>query len=508
MLSLRLQSVGVGDRDVEDIEARGMTLERVDMIVRKLRSPPQFVHLERAATLHEGVNTIENVESIATEYDALAVKPGKLTPMSGVASRMFGFLHRYLAGQSRPDDLEKIGQFIAGLDCQNAGPRFAFLEPLAAALARDGHHLVELIAQGDHRLIVEYTLSEKGLGFATRPKGVIPFHRRDNRPITALEEHMREAVAYGDGRIHCTVSPEHEPLFGKILSEIRAVNPTVRDVVVGLSNQATSTDSVALDVESGKIVRDGEGKIVFFPAGHGSLIENLAKAGGPVFLRNVDNVPRSDRAQHLVDVYHRAFAVLLARAKLTMARLLEVIDQGIGDNGLAAGLLELEKQHITIPLARESFAESSSDKKRELVRRALKRPIKIVGVVKNEGEPGGGPFIIRYLGAEIVSIVEKDEIDEGQWPMMREGEFFNPVDILADPTDYNNQPLPLYNFVNQARCFIVRKTYRGRDVVRYENPGLWNGAMDGWISRFVVIPIETFAPVKEVVDLLRPQHQG
>jgi uncharacterized protein (DUF433 family) len=355
--------------------------------------------------------------------------------------------------------------------------------------------------------VVAYTLEQHGLGLRRKPKAVIPFHLRDGRPVTPLEEHMGEARRYAGSRLHATISPEHRPLYDAALDEIRAHDPALAEVEVSFSVQHASTDSVAIDAETGDLVRDEEGRLAFFPAGHGALLKNIDALDRPVVLRNVDNVPRPAAAQDAIERYHRAMFGLLAGLRGAVARLIEAIDEGGTDDAIEADLNALRARRLNLHLDPARLAAAAPAERRALLRAALDRPIKLVGVVANQGEPGGGPFVIDYQGIELLSIVEKDEIADAQRPLMSDGQFFNPVDLLIDPTDHRGRPFDLFRFVNQERHFLVRKPYRGREVIRLEHPGLWNGAMEGWSSVFVALPLETFAPVKEVIDLLRPAHQ-
>jgi len=503
-----LQGAGLEPADADRIEGHGLELAQVATIVQKLQAEPRYLPLLRAATSADGVQQLPDQEALAARFDRLETKPAKLTPMSGVASRMFGFLERFLVGEPREGDADKLEQFIAGLDPSSHGPRFAFRAELAAKLARDGLDLGKLIERGEHRAIVEYTLAERGLGFRGKPKALIPFHERDGRGVTALEEHMKEALGWAGGRLYITISAEHEGLFSEAIAAIRQQSSALGRVKVRRSVQHPSTDSVALDGDSGQLVRDERGRIAFFPAGHGSLLANIGELDGPVVLRNVDNTPKSAAAQGRLERYHKAAAVLLAEIKAAIAEALYGLDEPtLGQAELEGHLERLRAYGLQLHLDSGAYRQASFEQKKALVRRALDRPVKIVGVVPNEGDAGGGPFIIDYGGAEIVSIVEKAEISAEQKHLMRDGEFFNPVDVLADPTDVRGGPMSLRAFVNHHRHFLVRKPWGGREVVRYEHPGLWNGAMDGWTALFVALPIDIFAPVKEVVDLLRPAHQ-
>jgi len=501
--------LGLKKKDVAQIEARGMTIDQVAAIVDKLKSPPVFVALDKAATRKDGVVDLPDVELLAARFGQLRQVPGKFTPMSGAASRMFGFLERYAAGNAKGDDVAKTERFAAALDPKTGGPRLAFADALAMVLAQRGQPLNASLKKGDLKTLIAATLEDDGLGLRGKPKSLIAFHLRDGRPIYSLEEHLLEAANYAGNRLHITISPEHRPLYDAALDEIRRQVPALKKVEIEFSEQHPATDSVAIDAETSELVRDADGRLAFFPAGHGSLLRNIDQLGRAAVLRNVDNVPKPEAARRQVARWHQAFAVVLADVKALVAEALTAIDDGRAtDQLLDRSIEQLDAHHITLFLDRLQFKRANLEQKRALVQVALDRPFKIVGVVKNQGEPGGGPFVINFGGHRIVSIVEKDEIAPDQRKLMADGEFFNPVDLVIDPTDHRGQPFDLGRFVNRNRHFIVRKPYRGRDVIRLEHPGLWNGAMDGWSTLVVAMPLETFAPVKEVIDLLRPEHQA
>ncbi|MFH1807979.1 MAG: DUF4301 family protein [Pseudomonadota bacterium] len=495
-------------RDLDDLRDRGIPEAEARRILARLQQPPRFVTLLRAGTRLDGVRALGQLEELTSRFDALELVPGKFTPMSGAASRMFGFLEKVLADQATPDDANKLGRFVQALDRRHDGPRFAFDSDLAAVLRARGQDLQQLIVAGEPRAVVAALLDDDGLGFRSKPKALIPFHRRQGRAVLALEEHLREAQGYAGNRLHITISPEHRPLFELALVQIRTRCPELASVQVDMSVQHPSTDALALDVSTLALVRDADDRLAFFPAGHGALLRNLQELGRPAVLRNVDNVPASARAREMVNRHHRALAVVLAELKAELGRLIQELDAGhLSRDELRAGLDGLRERGVGVLLDPARFDAAPDPDQRRMARYALDRPVKIAGMVRNEGEPGGGPFVVEHGGLTFLSIVEKDEIARDQKQLMRDGEFFNPVDLLVDPTDHRGQPMDLQRFVNQDRCFIVRKPYRGRDILRLEQPGLWNGAMDGWTSLFVELPLETFAPVKEVNDLLRAQHQ-
>ena len=300
---------------------------------------------------------------------------------------------------------------------------------------------------------------------AALPKGLLPFHRYAGISRTPFEEHLVEAAATvrdseGICRLHVTVSPDHRAAFEAALATARPrlEKETRARFDVRFGEQSPSTDTIALD-ESGRLFRDAEGKILFRPGGHGALLKNLQESGGDVVLvKNIDNV---------VPDHLRAPTILWKRL-------------------LTGFLVRLERAG------------------------ARTRPLRVAGVVRNEGEPGGGPFWVAGPDGESRQIVESAEVnlaDSGQAAIWRKATHFNPVDLACSLRDQAGRPFELSRFVDERAVFVAKKSHEGRALLALERPGLWNGAMAHWETVFVEVPRETFAPVKTILDLLRPEHQ-
>ena len=400
-------------RDIEQIKARGASPAALEKIHARLLAPPRFVPLRRAAGLDDGLRVLDESElqSLAKRFGKLDRPPLKFTPMSGAASRMFAFVQRYVQGQDKPGDNEKVQQLIDALDTRTPGPRFAFDQALDAQLRKQGEDLQTSIEAGDRQRILQAIIDDTGLGYAAKPKGLIPFHLDDDgRPVTALQEHMREAIEYAGAKLHLTVSPQHQRAFELAVAEICRQHSELAGVQVSFSQQSPATDSIAIDADTHALLRDDAGQLLFFPAGHGALLHNIEQMANPAVLRNVDNLPRSPRAQQQVRLYHQALAVLLADFKKQRRELLQKIkDRSKPPQNLYDALQALRAQGFHLLLNESAFAGSDDDKKYTLLQNALDRPVKIVGVVPNQGEPGGGPFVVDKQ-PPFVSIVEKDEI--------------------------------------------------------------------------------------------------
>ncbi len=435
-------------------------------------------------------------------------------PASGAATRMFRDL---LAALELPGDLSPAAvrargdsaaralvEFVDGL------PRFAFAAPLAAVLSAHGHSLERVRAEGPWRLLLEAFLGREGLDAACAPKGLLPFHREAGEARTPLEEHLVESVALaGDARgeraLDVTVSPEHRAGFERLLAA-RLPGLTTRfggRWRVQLSEQGPGTDTLAGDPAGGPF-RDERGRLVFRPSGHGALLENLgAGRRDLVFLKNIDNVAVA-RLRPETERWSRALTGLAAELSGELHALCEALARH------EAGALERARDFAARELGRELPAGAGPEHARVL----LDRPLRVCGMVANTGEPGGGPFWVRNgpgVAGVTRQIVEGAQVDPGapeQQAIRARATHFNPVFLAVSLEAADGTPHDLARFVDDAAVIVTRKSHRGRELLALERPGLWNGGMAHWHTRFVEVPLAVFNPVKTVFDLLRPEHQG
>lgn len=470
-------------RDLEAIAAHGLGVHEVERQWALLASPPPVIRLERPATVGDGIRRLEGADSARllalAERAALSGRLSKFVPASGAATRMFQGLAT--AGSTEEQS------FLREL------PRFAFAEQLLA------------LKRSPHTSLVELLLGPEGLGYAELPKGLITFHRDRGEVRTAFDEHLAEAAATvrdqsGRCRLFLTVSPEHRALFEQRLAAVRARWPTDLELAVGFSHQEASTDTVALG-EEGDLARHKDGSLLFRPGGHGALLGNLEATGGDVVLiKNIDNVVP---ASHLT---------LTARWKWLLAGVFLELEQRISTH---LGALETEGE-AAVSAARafataELNLEASAALTPQALRTRLDRPLRVCGMVTNQGEPGGGPYWVRSasggLSLQIVESAQMDLEDAQQQALVGRATHFNPVDLVCGLRDRFGRPWELARFVDPTTAFVTEKSVDGRKLRVLEHPGLWNGAMAGWITVFVEVPGETFTPVKTVFDLLRPEHQ-
>jgi hypothetical protein len=392
--------------------------------------------------------------------------------------------------------------------------RFAFAPELREQLAREGHDLEALAARGEWQPILDGLLDARGLDYEARPKGLIPFHVAHDGPRMPLDEHLDEAAAHARGadgccRLHFTVSPEHLVAFEARLAHIEPAFAARHEATfqVGFSVQRPSTDTLAAEID-GQPLRDSGGKLVFRPGGHGALIENLDElAGDLVYVKNIDNVqPVSRRETALTwKVRLGGLAARLTREVHEKLRRLRS-----GESRAVEDALVFARDVLGLDVPALERAGAPSERRDELIL-LLDRPLRVAGVVPETGEPGGGPFWVRdAAGAVRLQIVEKAQVDPddaAQQAILSAATHFNPVDLVCSIRDAAGQPHALRRFVDPDAVIVTRKSQGGRELLALERPGLWNGAMAGWTTVFVEVPLETFTPVKTVLDLLRPEHQ-
>ena len=498
---------GLTDRDREQIDRLGIPAEEIERQLELFRTPPRATRLVRCCRLDDGVRVLAGDElPLLLETWNEAARAGRFTkfvPASGAASRMFKSLSAFLDGPpGTPEALAAAGNADARdvVSFREELSRFAFRVQAPSGPDPD-------------RALVRAVLGREGLGFADKPKGLIPFHRTPEGGRTPFEEHLVEGartVRDGDGRcrIHFTVSPEFEADFRSLLEGRRArlekANGARFDV--GFSVQHPSTDTVAVDLEN-RPFRLDDGSLLFRPGGHGALLRNLAQLGGDlVYVKNIDNVVPESRVE-LVVLWKRLLGGLLVgleRRALALSAALEA-------PGCPGSVL-----HEAVQFLRSSFGATipSIDSEEgfcRTLRRRLERPIRVCGVVRNQGEPGGGPFWVEGADGDVTAqIVESSQValsDPSQKEIWSSSTHFNPVDLVVSLRDRAGRPYDLDRFVDLSTVFISKKSRDGRDLKALERPGLWNGAMAGWNTVFVEVPGETFAPVKTILDLLRAEHQ-
>jgi hypothetical protein len=480
------------------------------MDIFKKGSPP--IVLNRPCMVGDGIVKISEKdmpELIATYEEAMqAGRVLKFVPASGAATRMFTAWYKLLeTGIS-----EKEGSKFAS-DLR----KYAFFDDLKQVMYEERDSLEILIEEKKYKAIIERILTEKGLNYGALPKALLKFHKYPDETRTALEEHLVEGVLYAQDaehtcRIHLTVSKEHIGIINNYLSKILGEYEARYGVkiVVALSTQETSTNTVTMDVDQ-RLFRDDTGRLLFRPGGHGALLKNLNELDGDlIFLKNVDNVV-PDRLKPIVIDYKKVIGGYLVKIQEAVFHFLRSVASRTVDEKTINEISSFCSANLYIYKPPE-FHKLTLQDKCSFFFENLNRPIRVCGMVRNEGEPGGGPFWAerRIKDGELsLQIVEESQIDrdsDEQRAIWKGATHFNPVDIVCGVRDYQGRKFDLKKFVDESTYFISNKFEKNRAVRTLEYPGLWNGSMARWNTIFVEVAIDTFNPVKTVDDLLRPNH--
>lgn len=518
----KAKAMGFSSYDFVQIYQKGISLDTIDKQLQIFENGTSKANLARPATKDDGIIKLEpgQFEEYANYFDLKKdkFKLKKFVPASGAASRMFKFLSEFLnefdienetinAYINRKNSTQLM-VFLTGLE------KFPFYETVDSALRekypdfnlwendRKNYHFIKWLLDPDHS------------DFCNKPKAILPFHKYAMHIATPIEEHLNESAFYATSNekayLHFTISETHQLQFEQIIERIKPKiekkSGTVIDV--NFTFQNTTTDTIAVDMEN-KPFRNDNGRLVFRPAGHGALLDNLDRLDADIiFVKNIDNVIQN----HIetIALYKKALAGILVEFQSQIFQCLnEIENDSIGEKDIEAIIYFIENRlNVSIP---EDFQKYTLENRTLYIQEILNRPIRICGMVKNEGEPGGGPFWVRDVKGNLsLQIVETSQIDlanPGQAQILANATHFNPVDLVCATKDFKGNKFDLHQFVDPNSGFIVEKNKNGRDLKAYELPGLWNGAMAKWITLFVEVPLATFNPVKTVNDLLKSAHQ-
>lgn len=509
----------VDETDRAQLAELGIAEDEVARQILLFADPPPPAALVRPCTVGDGIDVLGSTarRNALHAYDG-AARAGRLlkfVPASGAATRMFQSL---LAVRQGGGEMTRAGleaRAAAGdgdsretLIFVDSLPRFPFVEALADAVARRGANLDELAQRGGIGPILTALLDADGLDYAALPKALLPFHRCRDGSRTAFAEHLLEGATYGrsaagTARLHFTVSPEHEAACRALLEAVRprCEARAMASLDVGFSYQKRATDTVAVDLDN-RPLRGADGRLVLRPGGHGALIANVNELHGDiVFIKTVDNIqPEHRRAATL------EWMALLTGHLVTLRDALAVHLATLSGGAPHPAQIEAAQR-----FARTAFGVEVHGANAAALVEALDRPLRVCGMVRNTGEPGGGPFWVRGRDGrttrQIVESAQVDMDDETQRAVFKASTHFNPVLIACGVRDWRGRPFDLRRFVDESAVFIARKSKDGQELKALERPGLWNGAMAYWHTVFVEVPNDTFTPVKTVNDLLRPEHQ-
>ncbi|MBW1654468.1 DUF4301 family protein [Flavobacterium quisquiliarum] len=513
---------GFSSEDFVQIYNRGISFDTILQQLKNFEKGIAKSNLIRPATINDGILSLSQNEFqekalfFDNQKDQFKIK--KFVPASGAATRMYKFLTAFLndfditketinAYINRKNDKE-LAIFIVGME------KFPFFKTVDKKLREIYPDFESLERDYKNYYFIKLLLSPEHFNSANKPKAVLPFHLYKTHIANPIEEHLNECVHYASSKnvshLHFTVSEIHQDLFEKAVLEVKdkIEKPAGIDINIGYSYQNKSTDSITIDTNN-KLVKDKNGNLIFRPGGHGALIENLNNLDADIiFIKNIDNVIQNHIEE--TTLYKKALAGVLIEIQQKVFSCLNAIDDNeISENQLEEILLFL-KEKLSIEM-NDDFNKFTFENKITKIKSLLDRPIRVCGMVKNEGEPGGGPFwVINDRGASSLQIVETSQVDlsnKKQLAVLEAATHFNPVDLVCGTKNYKNEKFDLLHFVDQNAGFIVEKSVDGKTVRSYELPGLWNGSMANWLTVFVAVPLITFNPVKTVNDLLKAAHQ-
>lgn len=480
--------------DIKYLKNNGIENNQIEEQFDLLKKNNSYLCITAPATPEKGIVKPEKLDSLISIFDQKKSNYDicKFVPASGAATRMF----KRLIGFYNATDLKNLhdGGIHSVNNTFNDISKFAFFEKFTF-LNSDNLDLKSMAG----------TILHDGLNYSSLPKGLIDFHKYADGSRTSFEEHLHEAIAMSDKTkpidIHLTISREHFDSFNIKLNEIQEIKEL--QLNVSFSFQESSTNTIAIYSDE-SLVRDGDENLLLRPGGHGALLQNLNKIDSDIiFVKNIDNITHFDFIHDTVENKKLLGGILIE----TIENVKHCFDKLSTDNASTGDIDEICKYlHSTFGVdlsGRENIKEALVE--------FLNRPIRVCGMVKNTGEPGGGPFWVKSNnGDESLQIVEKAQIDltqQSQAEIFNQSTHFNPVDLVCYLKNPEGKKFDLNSFVDKNACFISEKTHQGKDIRVLEHPGLWNGAMANWMTLFVEVPLSTFNPVKELNDLLKPMHQ-
>ena len=508
--------------DKQQIESKGLTIDKIEEQLNIFSRGNLPVNIAAAATLGDGIKQYSKERQLELEkyyeehksnHDIL-----KFVPASGAATRMFKAIHVFL---NEFDPIQEgLKDYLKKANDKSLSRFFNNFEKLPfyqEALVYEQKHNTEFegLTEDEKKVSLTKTmLFSPGLDLSDHPKGLVPFHKYEDQIVTAFEEHLYEAAIYSDIKgkcnLHFTVSEEHKEKFEKEFDRIieRVKKKTGVDYHVEYSYQNPKTDTIAVNKDNTPF-RTVDNELFFRPGGHGALIENLNDlVADVVFIKNIDNVVKSSEVNKMAGYKKMLGGKLLLLQKKSFEYLRSLDSEEISDEKL-----DEIKSFLNNKLSLSSkvdFSGLNKDDKIKYLKDKLNRPLRVCGMVKNEGEPGGGPFLVKMENGEhSLQIIESAQIDTNniqQNEIAQNATHFNPVDLVCGIKDYKGNQFDLNKFVDSTMSFIAEKTKDGKALKALERPGLWNGAMAKWNTVFVEVPVETFNPVKTVSDLLKPSH--
>jgi len=511
--------------DIQQIKDKNIDINIIKKQIENFKNGFPFVTLVQAATKQNSIISFNKTEidNLINYYSKKSIKRQvlKFVPCSGAATRMFKNLLAFVNDFKNTDtvfydDFFEDKSFYSVYYFFKNIKKFAFFDDLKNMMSKAGYDILECIDSKKYILILEYLLTDKGLNYSNLPKALLKFHVYNDGNRMSVEEHLVEGAAYcpdknKNVRIHFTVSPEHKKAFIKAINTVKIKYQKMFSVKydIDYSIQKPSTDTIAVDLNN-EPFRNDDGTLLFRPGGHGALIENLNDLKGDiVFIKNIDNVV-PDKYKSPTYRYKKLIGGYLLKLQEKIFNYLEILENPVVNDEDIMQIIDFAKNSLYIEIS-DDFYKLQRNKKIDYLYNKLNRPIRVCGMVKNQGEPGGGPFLTKNSSGNVsLQIVETSQIDLNnpeQKNILKNSTHFNPVDLVCGLRNFKGDNFNLKNFVDSEAGFISIKSKNGKSLKAQELPGLWNGAMADWITIFVEVPIITFNPVKVINDLLREEHQ-
>ena len=504
---IKAKSLGFSGYDMVQCYNRNIAIQTIENQLKYFKTGISKTELLKPATLNDGILQFSELEKDTFirlfEKNLSEKRIQKFVPASGAATRMFKFLSEFIndfnpkqstinAYINQKKCLE-LSVFLTGLK------NFPFYDDLVAKTQQLYPDFQLFESDFQQYWMIKTLLGTDGFDYANKPKAVLPFHSVTNKKRTPIEEHLSEATFYTNHQpaLEFTISVEHKILF----------EPFIDNQSVTISYQSSATDTLAVTPDN-RPFRDEQTNLVFRPAGHGALLHNLSQLDAElIFIKNIDNV--SHKNLNEITKHKKYLGGILIHYQTQIFNYLTILeDKNISENELEI-ILNFAQNELNIPFSKDILKYKKEFIQTELYNK-LNRPIRVCGMVKNEGEPGGGPFWVideNEISLQIVETSQVDLAESDQKIILQQATHFNPVDLVCGIYNYKSKKFDLQQFINPNTGFIVEKNHNGKPLKAYELPGLWNGAMAHWTSLFVEVPLTTFSPVKTINDLLKPAHQ-
>ena len=511
------------EKDIQQIEKKGLTVEKINAQILLFKTGLPYINLKDAATIGNGILKVETEEKkiyinyFDSKRDLISIL--KFVPASGAATRMFKFLFEFLKDYN--SEKESINAYINRKKTSELSifligiKKFPFYYKVKQRIHRDYKDFDMLSDSEQIVLFIKMMLQSNKLNYGNFPKGLLPFHQYKGHIATAFEEHLFEAALYAssnnEASLHFTISEKHNHKFDeefKLIEEI-VKKKTKTTFNISFSHQKESTDTIAVTFKNEPLIGE-DGSLLFRPSGHGALLENLNDFDVDlIFIKNIDNVVVFKFEEEVAQYKKMLAGILLKLQDQAFKYQKELFNNTVSEEDIA-NIAQFLSNEMNVQMS-SKFDKYSSNQQIEYLAEKLDRPIRVCGMVKNEGEPGGGPFWVKDEGGNSsIQIVESAQIDKKnkfQKDILKKTTHFNPVDLVCGIKNYKGEMFDLTRFVDSKTAFITMKTKVGEDIKALELPGLWNGSMANWNTIFVEVPLITFNPVKTVNDLLKPQHQ-